>query len=570
MKIFRIAIAFTLLALFSGCATIILGSKEKIKIKTNTPNVNISAGNNFTLKGDSLLIIPKRKLNPQIVLSKQGYESQTFNLTSSKRGSWNSRLNASPIFFGALIWLFGNFKENLAATNNIGYQPSSPQYNNFDPTPYYILGEAIIAGGILSLIIDPITKAARTLTYKELAFDMIPIPAKMKKANMETISCTSAQIKISAGSEIGNVYRSNNGHFERAEKINWEETSDVSSDELGIQINNELNQFGYPVPGMEDKFRNEKKSSRYQISAEINKLNFDKYIHSDYTRLPNQNLPGNIFLLKSTEDKSCKLVINWTVYDNFKGKVVFEKEIPTSVIANDNTFKVLVFKSVSGSLKKLLCDSGFVQAVRKKQTGNNDIIKNDTLFLEKPKIAAEKLPDVVESSITIDLGGGHGSGFMISNEGYALTNYHVVGDEKTVDVILNSGIKLKADVIRRSEKDDVALIKLQGSGFKAVTVNTSEVIVGSNVIAVGSPSSKYLGQSVTKGIVSGKREFDGSVFIQTDVSVSPGNSGGPLINEQNQVIGIITSKIIERGVEGVSFAIPVEVALTKLGMKIGK
>ena len=160
---------------------------------------------------------------------------------------------------------------------------------------------------------------------------------------------------------------------------------------------------------------------------------------------------------------------------------------------------------------------------------------------------------------------GVGSGFIISPEGYILTNAHVVADAGEVTVRLTDKREYKAKVIGADRRTDVALIKIDGSKLPTVRIgNSSQARVGEWVAAIGSPFG--FENSVTAGIISAKARAlpDESYvpFLQTDVAVNPGNSGGPLLNVNGEVIGI-NSQIYSRtgGYMGVSFAIPIEVAM---------
>ena len=159
---------------------------------------------------------------------------------------------------------------------------------------------------------------------------------------------------------------------------------------------------------------------------------------------------------------------------------------------------------------------------------------------------------------------GLGSGFLISDDGYLLTNAHVVGDAKTVRVKLTDRREYDGKVIGRDKSSDVALVKIDAKGLPFATLaKPRDLQVGEWVVAIGSPYG--FENSVTAGIVSAKGRAlpgDGYVpFIQTDVAVNPGNSGGPLFNMNGEVVGI-NSQIYSRsgGYQGLSFAIPVEVA----------
>lgn len=158
-----------------------------------------------------------------------------------------------------------------------------------------------------------------------------------------------------------------------------------------------------------------------------------------------------------------------------------------------------------------------------------------------------------------------GSGFIISSDGYILTNAHVVDGADEVTVRLTDKREFKAKTIGADKRTDVALIKIEASGLPAVKLaDTSQLKVGEWVVAIGSPFG--FDNSVTAGIVSAKGrslpQENYVPFIQTDVAINPGNSGGPLFNMRGEVVGI-NSQIYSRsgGYMGVSFAIPIDVAM---------
>ena len=158
-----------------------------------------------------------------------------------------------------------------------------------------------------------------------------------------------------------------------------------------------------------------------------------------------------------------------------------------------------------------------------------------------------------------------GSGFVLSSDGYILTNHHVVKDADEIIVRFNDRSELEAKVLGSDERSDVALLKVEATGLKSVKLGDSTKLqVGEWVLAIGSPFG--FDYSATKGIVSALgRSLPGDSyvpFIQTDVAINPGNSGGPLFNLKGEVIGI-NSQIYSRtgGFMGLSFAIPMDVAM---------
>ena len=160
-----------------------------------------------------------------------------------------------------------------------------------------------------------------------------------------------------------------------------------------------------------------------------------------------------------------------------------------------------------------------------------------------------------------------GSGFVLTSDGYIVTNYHVVKDAQTVKVTMYSGDEYDAQYVGGDEDYDIAVIKIEATGLPAVTLgNSEELNVGDHVLAIGNPLGD-LTFSMSGGMVSSVNRtinVDGTPFnmIQTDASINPGNSGGPLLNSYGEVVGIVSAKYSSYGtsgesVEGLGFAIPI-------------
>jgi serine protease Do len=168
---------------------------------------------------------------------------------------------------------------------------------------------------------------------------------------------------------------------------------------------------------------------------------------------------------------------------------------------------------------------------------------------------------------------GEGSGFVVSADGYILTNAHVVADANEVTVRMTDRREYRAKVVGIDRSTDVAVLKIDAKDLPVVKIgNPGEIRPGQWVIAIGSPFG--FENSVTAGIVSATARSLGSPdnytpFIQTDVAVNPGNSGGPLFNLKGEVVGI-NSQIYSRtgGYQGVSFAIPIDVAMNVKGQLV--
>jgi serine protease Do len=159
-----------------------------------------------------------------------------------------------------------------------------------------------------------------------------------------------------------------------------------------------------------------------------------------------------------------------------------------------------------------------------------------------------------------------GSGVIVSPDGYILTNNHVVDGATDVRVTLADKRQLKATVVGTDPKTDIAVLKVDGSGFPAITIgDSSKVQVGDYALAIGDPFG--VGQTVTMGIISAMNRGNLGIedyedFIQTDAPINPGNSGGALVNDRGELVGINTAILSHGsgGNEGIGFAIPVNMA----------
>ena len=161
-----------------------------------------------------------------------------------------------------------------------------------------------------------------------------------------------------------------------------------------------------------------------------------------------------------------------------------------------------------------------------------------------------------------------GSGFIISQDGYIITNAHVVENAAVVEVVLIDGItSFNATIVGQDERSDIAILKVETTGLSPVELGDSDDLEeGEEVVCIGNPYGMELSGSITNGIVSAlnrKIEMNGGymTLIQTNADINPGNSGGPLINAYGQVVGITSSKLVATGYEGIGFAIPINDAI---------
>lgn len=193
--------------------------------------------------------------------------------------------------------------------------------------------------------------------------------------------------------------------------------------------------------------------------------------------------------------------------------------------------------------------------------------------LTAPEIFQKVVPSVVSITTTVQsygqVGTGTGTGIVMTEDGYIITNNHVVEDAQQVQVTLNDGRSFDAEVVGTDANTDIAVVKIDASGLTAAEFgDSSSLVTGEPAYAIGNPLGIQFAETMTGGMISApSREvtIDKYVMnlIQVDAAINPGNSGGPLINSQGQVVGVVNAKIMQSNsndVEGIGFAIPIETA----------
>lgn len=265
--------------------------------------------------------------------------------------------------------------------------------------------------------------------------------------------------------------------------------------------------------------------------------------------------------------------VEWQIYSKLDRSVVHSvttegSSINEETVAGGDTTAVL--NAFSQASQNLLADAKFREIVSKGgETVRTTSIKSGSSVIitnEKSKPVGYNTKDWVKAVVTIFAGNGHGSGFVISDN-LILTNHHVVGESDTVSVKFDSGLEVTGKVAAYNSSRDVALVKVDGTLPFHFSFSNQPPSIGEDVYAIGSPLDEKLSSTVSKGIVSGYREENLKKFIQSDVNIRPGNSGGPLLNKSGEAVGIAVSGLnIGNTPQGINFFIPIYDALNSLGI----
>ena len=296
--------------------------------------------------------------------------------------------------------------------------------------------------------------------------------------------------------------------------------------------------------------------------------------------------------IKSASARLCYKLAGFGDYDTVNGEVIFEVEwqiysrINKTVVAQITTRGGALRKESASGGANVLFDIAFSenvkQLINKKEF--RDVFIGSTIKaneLRRPNdypalqiktrnavSSATKIDDISGSVVSIGAGDGHGSGFLISDDGLFLTNAHVVGQAKIVRVRWSDKLETVGEVVRIDRARDVALVKSESRQRAPLSLRQDRLELGSPVRAIGAPYMEELQGTVTAGIVSSDRIVDGFRYIQSDVAVNPGNSGGPLIDSNGNVVALTVSGLSVSGANvGINFFIPIDEALRFLQIK---
>ena len=255
------------------------------------------------------------------------------------------------------------------------------------------------------------------------------------------------------------------------------------------------------------------------------------------------------------------LKVDWQIYSKLDRSVVHTVATEGSASSSDSVGggdSLVVLNAFSQATRNLLADEKFRQIVSRggetiKETsyksGETIVISNDSR--KSLGSSPEAWPQAV---VTVFAGNGHGSGFVISDD-LILTNHHVVGESNSVTVKFNNGLQIIGKVVASNSGRDVALVRVNATLPTYFKVMRTKPAVGTEVYALGSPLDEKLHSTLTRGIVSGIREENNKTFIQSDVNIRPGNSGGPLVDKRGNVVGIAVSGLVINNVsQGINFS----------------
>jgi len=268
--------------------------------------------------------------------------------------------------------------------------------------------------------------------------------------------------------------------------------------------------------------------------------------------------------------------IEWQIYSMQQKRVVARVETAAEQEqhkTSEGSVEDLKIRAFAANVRAFLASPEFKSTYLTPPKSSGDSATPASLpviYFTNANNGASAVPDSTGQVVTVSTDAGMGSAFLISTEGLMLTNHHVVGDSKFIKVRWADGFETVGEVLRSDAKRDVALIKTDSRGRLPLRLAASTPPPGEDVYAVGTPIDQAFQNTVTRGVVSANRVIDGLSFIQSDVQVTHGNSGGPLMDKTAAIVGMTDLGIQPDGVPiGLNLFIPIRDVLDFLSLKPG-
>lgn len=409
----------------------------------------------------------------------------------------------------------------------------------------------------------PTAKAVETADGKVVA---PPLSPEEVAEDAEVLGFSRVQVVVPRGAKIGHTsyqflvcnYPFGSDLYYNAERARFIER------DFPDNFYRVLSGHGYRLTGDPNKLFNEASDERpvYQIAASITAMNIEAHYRCDFIGNP-----------RSIVSKAA-VTVEWQVFAPLTRRIVW-RGTTTGAMDSPEPHAMDIMLPVSNAFadaaNNLAVLPAFREAVSKRPTRppardtkvagdpKNDAARQElsTIVFPKLPLITQRNPQNIENArratVLITDGSSHGSGVIISENGLVLTNHHVVTNNRFMNIRLVSGRTVVGEVLRFDQNRDIALMKIEGFGYPTVPIRTDPVIVSEEVYAIGAPKQESLGWTVSKGIVSAYRQgvrLQGEApidLIQSDVTVHGGNSGGPLLDANGNLIGLTVIGFVSSG-----------------------
>ena len=396
--------------------------------------------------------------------------------------------------------------------------------------------------------------------------------------SLEPIEFAKVSVAVKRGKRIGGFYFALDCQV-TGEHITWGSGRRTARDiEFADIFFEQLTNANYDVvgdPGRLFERREDMERARYAVGGQITDIQL--------------NLCNALHIISAVPlgyKGEATVKVNWQVYSKLDRKVVFETVTEGRAKMAEPTFDgdlVLIQEAFAGAARNLAADPDFFRLLAEGARRRPEIQAARAAPAAAAATEIERvspftgpfeshIDDVRLATVTVDFGeGGFGSGFFISRSGLMLTNAHVVGEARFVRIVLTTGRAILGEVVKVHKARDVALVRVEETGMRALPIRGAPARIGEEVYAVGTPMDRELSTTVTKGIASAYRtdKDTGYKYIQGDVDIHAGNSGGPLVDKSGNIVGISVAGYGVGGFStGLNLFIPIHDALKALNVTV--
>lgn len=395
--------------------------------------------------------------------------------------------------------------------------------------------------------------------------------------NSKKIQLKRVVANINRGAEIGQI-GAGLGCFKYG-SITWKSgRKSVSDEELSSIFADELKKYNYNVAGdPSELFEDGRSGAEIAVGGRITHIQFDTcYPMAGWGDWRNGNANASI-------------TVEWQLFNTLDRKVVYKKTSSGngSVKFQSGNDSDALYNAFANAVQGLLADKNFLNIVMEKDDsqpggvmdGLSDAGDAPTSApapsADAPRqysVSNSKIPGSMDNAkksvVVIQMpGGSHGSGFLIGNSGYILTNHHVVLDMTKARIIFSDGTKTEGRVLKSDARQDVGLIQIDSAPVPGLPYRLDDLPSATEVYAIGAPFKMALHGTLSKGVVSGYRRDVKGRWLQSDTSVNGGNSGGPLLDAQGRVVGICSWGFKSDKLSGLNFFIPIADAFRVMGIQ---
>lgn len=377
-------------------------------------------------------------------------------------------------------------------------------------------------------------------------------PAFTLSANARLSKLQAIVIDLPIGYRMGEASAGSSACTESRPLINKSNAFDLKTDSYEDVFNTAMKKYGYPVDDQIEIFKDTKEhAADVRVAARVIAAQFNEC----YRHYGDENrVEGNAYLK-----------IDWSLYSVLEKKVIghFVTEGATPGDVKSEIGEAGIIRVAFGdAAERLALTSAYRATIDPGPSAPIATREAAKVHVHLAQAFAgdlnAHLAAVKRAVVTVTANRGSGSGFVISPEGVVLTAAHVVTGSKFAKITTAAGKECYGEVAATSPKRDLAIVSVDCDGLAALPLLREKLPEGSEVFAIGTPLGDDLKFSVTKGVVSGLRKYDSLDYIQSDVKILPGSSGGPLLDVHGNAVGVASGGIgIQQVPVGVNFFVPV-------------